>query len=157
VARVHVPARVTVVQRVRSGGTGDVQGPGALVAVGRADGRLTLYDGRDLTELVTWETPSHAAVHCVDVSPCTGYLVAGCANGIVAVFALPALPATLPVDVEGEKDESLLGSMLVSAVNVGAAALSQVEKAQQAAKAAKGIAGEVKGFFGSMFGGRGKQ
>ena len=97
-AALQLPGRVTCLQRLRGGGTGDWRGAGALVAVGRSDGSLALLCARSLRELVVWETPQRAPCFCVDLSPCTGYLVAGCANGLVAAFALPAFIVTVPCE-----------------------------------------------------------
>jgi hypothetical protein len=169
-ARVCLPARVACVHRVRGGGVGDVEGAGALVAVGRGDGVVALYDGRDLALLAEWATPGGAGVFCLDASPCGGYLVAGCANGVVAAFALPALPVALPVPpptAAGRDDDGgagggggggggggdaggAAGSLSQGAV---AAAAHGVERAKGLARSATAAAASgVKGLFGGMFG-----
>lgn len=162
VARAAIPARVMCVARVRGGGTGDIEGPGALIAVGRGDGVVTLYDGRNLAPLVSWETPNRAAAFSLDVSPCTGYLVAGCANGTVAAFALPALPATVSVLMDlspasgaaGQAGAVPGGVAGALAVGAAAAAVAQVERAKGLARTASQAAtAGVKGLF-SIFGGR---
>lgn len=154
--RVSVPANITCFTRLRSGGAGDYAGPGTLLAVGRADGVLMLLDAHDLNELVAWITPSGAAVYSVDLSPCTGYIVAGCGKSVVTAFALPALPVAVPVELDSERDESLLASLAAGAVSVGGAAIAHVESAKTVARSAKAMAGEassvVKGLFGSIFG-----
>ena len=164
VAGFAVHARVTSLHRVRGGGTGDLEGAGAVIALGRGDGMVSLHDGRDLAQLVSWETPNRAAVFSIDTSPCTGYLVAGCANGTVAAFALPALPSVLPTP-QPEVDAQLSsagaggsesGSSIPAALVMGAAAVAsaQVEKAKGLASAgAKAATAGVKGLFGSIFGG----
>lgn len=180
-----IHARITCLSRVRGGGTGDWEGPGALIAVGRSDGVITIYDAcsaalapstgcsAQLRELCTWMSPQRSPVHCIDVSPCTGYLVAGCANGLVAAFALPAFAVTVPVPPpeaaltedglignSGGADASSAGPAGHSgdgtARGSGASSSSTSAGAggavaQAAADAAKGISKSAKAIFGSIF------
>lgn len=102
IASIQIRAKVTCLSRVRNGGTGDYEGAGALLALGLSDGSLSLLDGATLNTLETWMMPQRTPCFSVDVSPCTGYLVAGCANGIVAAIALPAFLVTVPCEVPEE-------------------------------------------------------
>ncbi len=165
--RVSIPARINCIRRMRGGGgvPGWEGAVGALIAIGRSDGIVTLYDaaqgvggGGCLTELVSWETPNRLAVYCLDIAPCGGFLVAGCAQGTLAVFALPALPAVVPLDAPTAADgdaASLLESFVSGAVAIGSA----VESARGVAKFGKAIADEagsvVRGLFSSLWGGSG--
>ena len=157
--RVSLSARVTCLLRVRGGGIGDWEGAGALVVVGRSDGIVSVLDTLDLTTLVTWETPGHLAVYSLDLSPCGSFLVAGCSQGTLAVFALPGLPASVPLDSDAEADANLLESLVTGVAALSSAALTQVDSAKGVAKAAKAIADEassvVRGLFGSLWGGGG--
>jgi hypothetical protein len=139
-ATLPVPALVTCLARLRGGGTGDVEGPGALLAVGRADGVLTLHDARDLRELARWDMPDRAAVRAVDVAPCTSYLVAGGANGTLAAFALPAFSVGLPPDV------AEYGGAVASERDAAHAAHGGQQQAQVAQQQSSG------GIFGGLFG-----
>jgi hypothetical protein len=176
-ASLVIPARINCVLRVRGGGCGDWEGSGALVAVGRSDGVVSIYDtlvpcgaampvgagtpaaaAAALTELASWESPGRLAVYSLDVSPCGGFLVAGCAQGTLAVFALPALSAVVPLDTPSAADgeaATLLESFVSGAVALGSA----VESARGVAKFGKAIAGEagsvVRGLFSSLWGGGG--
>ena len=159
VAAVSVPARITCLLRVRANGSGDWEGAGAGVIVGRSDGVVALLDARGLRPLVAWETPGRVAVASVDLSPCCSFLVAGCAQGVLAVFALPALPVAVALDADAESDASVLESLVSGVAALGSAALTQVDSARGVAKAAKAIAGEassvVRGLLGSLWGGGG--
>jgi hypothetical protein len=161
IATLTIPAKVTCCQRVRGGGTGDYEGPGALIAIGRNDGVLSLYDGRNLRELVTWVSPQRNPVYSVDISPCTGYLVAGCANGMVATFALPAFAVTVPVSVPTLEAENVNVSATSSFTNTvsdnnhGTSSVSSSSTAtvavNQAVDVAKNAAKSAKAMFGSIF------
>jgi len=87
-ARISLSARVSCLLRVRTSGSGDWEGAGAVIAVGRSDGVVALLDSLSLATLVTWETPGRLCVYSLDVSPSGAFLVAGCAQGTLAVFAL---------------------------------------------------------------------
>jgi len=92
------PGKVTHLGRVRGGGTGDIEGPGACLSVGSSDGRVSLVDSGTLEVLVEWRMPGGVGVQCMDVSPCTSFLVVGGSNGTVAAFALPAFSLGVPIN-----------------------------------------------------------
>jgi hypothetical protein len=147
-ATLRVPSLVTCLARLRGGGTGDVEGPGALLAVGRADGVLSVHDARDLRELASWVMPDRAAVRAVDVAPCTSYLVAGGANGVLAAFALPAFAVGLPPDIVE------YGAAVAAERDAAHAALPGVPQPQpQPAAQQQQHSG---GLFGGFFGGKKK-
>lgn len=156
-ARLALSARVTCLTRLRGGGVGDWEGPGAVIAVGTEAGDVILLEGRSLTRLAAWRTPGGVAVHCIDVSPDMAYLVAGCANGTVAALALPAFSVVVPADLDAER-EGMMHTLVGGAVALGSAAITSVETAKGVARSAKAIASEtgtaVKGFLGSFFGGK---
>jgi hypothetical protein len=156
-ARLGLPARVSCLTRLRGGGVGDWEGPGAVIAVGTEAGDVILIEGRSLTRLASWRTPGGLAVHCIDVSPDMAYLVAGCANGTVAALALPAFSVVVPTDLDAER-EGMMHTLVGGAVALGSAAITSVETAKGVARSAKAIASEtgtaVKGFLGSFFGGK---
>jgi hypothetical protein len=159
-ARLRLPAKVNCIQKTRGACAGDFEGPGGCLLAGLSNGQIYAIDMKDLTVLMKWTAPEHAAVHCIDISPCTGYFVAGCSDGLVGAFALPAFLSTVPCDSDLDKDDSLLDNFGANLVQFGAAAYNQVENAKQVAKSAKAIAGEagsvVKGIFGSIFVGKRK-
>jgi hypothetical protein len=130
---------------------------------------VSVHDGRDLRELAAWTTPQRSPVLSVDVAPCTGFFVAGCANGIVAAFALPAFAVTVPVPLpevsdggdgaggaggsgSGGSGGAGGGGAQGGGAGLGAAALTATQAAaDKAADAAKGVAKSAKAMLGSLF------
>ena len=158
IASIQIRAKVTCLSRVRGGGTGDFEGAGALIALGLSDGTLSLLDGATLDTIETWMMPQRTPCFSVDVSPCTGYLVAGCANGIVAAIALPSFLVTVPCEApdgitfEGDAESSSQASSSVDASTLSpiseevlesnqstSSAISNSERALNAVNAAKGV------------------
>ena len=158
IASIQIRAKVTCLSRVRGGGTGDFEGAGALIALGLSDGTLSLLDGATLDTIETWMMPQRTPCFSVDVSPCTGYLVAGCANGIVAAIALPSFLVTVPCEApdgitfEGDAESSSQTSSSVDASTLPpiseellesnqstSSAISNSERALNAVNAAKGV------------------
>ncbi len=155
--------------RLRGGGTGDISGAGAAIAIGRSDGVVTVYDGSCLAPLVSWTVPPRMPVHALDVSPCTSFLVAGAADGVLAVFALPAFTVATPVGggaqgpdlgIDGGVGAGGSGSGAASSglENLLDAAASTREVAREAAKhltgagaAAVGLGKAALGAFGNLF------
>jgi hypothetical protein len=145
IASASVPGKITCVTRLRSTATGNYEGVGSLVAVGTSQGQVNVFDSRagsSLAILATWTMPSNASVHCIDIAQDTGYLVAGCAGGVLVALALPALLVTLPSTEPPEQ----------SAMTGAGRAEAQLRAAGQAAKVvASEATGMVKGLFGTMF------
>jgi hypothetical protein len=84
---------------------GDFEGSGSIIAIGTDKGKLILLDAYNFTHLITWTIPS-VTINCIDLSPCTGYIVVGCSSGIVAAIALPAIPSVLPLGKEFQQQTS---------------------------------------------------
>lgn len=149
-------SHVTCLARMRGGGVGDCEGPGAVLAVGCMDGTVQLLDSRDLTVLVAWQSEHASAVQCVDISPDVGFIVAGYADGHVAAFALPAALVVVPTELDAHRDDSLVNTIVSGAVTLGTGVMTGLESAKGAAKSTKVVVGEassaLRGFFGGIFG-----
>jgi hypothetical protein len=103
--------------------------------------------------------PQRTPCFSVDVSPCTGYLVAGCANGIVAAIALPSFLVTVPCEApegitfEGDAESasqtpsssvdastlSPISEELSESNHSTTSTISNSERALNAVNAAKGV------------------
>jgi hypothetical protein len=146
-ARAPLPggARATCLVRLRGGGVGDWEGPGAVVAAGTDAGDVLLFDGRSLARLAAWRaSPRALAVTAVDVSPDLAYLVVGCADGTVAALALPAFAAVVAVDRADDADRDGVAHALVGgALALGSAAAASAETARGVARSAKAVASET--------------
>jgi hypothetical protein len=150
---------ITSAQKLRGGGSGDYQGPGALIALGFDNGGVCLMDSGNLTCLVTWTLPKPVAVTSIDLSPDLTFLAVGSAAGTLATFALPAFVVGVLCEADASAD-GLVNTLLSGAVAVSTGILTQVENAKVTASKASSvgttIASEatsaVRGFFGSMLG-----
>jgi hypothetical protein len=136
-ARLRVPARVTFLAALRGSA-------GRVLALGRGDGALALLDARSLAPLASWRLPGGAAPLCADASPCGGYVVAGCADGVVAAFALPAFSSTLPPEEAGGR----AGAAPDGADGADAAAAAAGRAAAALPSAAANVKSGLKSFFG---------
>ena len=166
IASIQVRSKVTCLSRIRGGGTGDFEGSGALIALGLSDGTLSILDGSSLNILETWILPQKTPCFSIDISPCTGYLIAGCANGIVAAIALSSFLVTVPCEApEGlssvfEMDTENSSVVSSSESSIGTAStntseqqqidsFSNSERAINAVNVAKGVG---KAFLKSFWG-----